>query len=420
MRLSFISNQMAKLLYSLGIRCYVLIIHLAAIFNPKARLWIQGRKNWQATLRDKLANVGRSDAPLIWIHCASLGEFEQGRPLLEALRAEQPEARIVLSFFSPSGYEQRKNYPLADIVCYLPADTPNNAKHWLQTLQPNQVFFIKYEFWYHYLALMKQQKIPLYLVAAVFRPNQVFFKPWGAFFRKMLSCFSTIFVQDESSKTQLKDIGIEALVSGDTRIDRVLTIKSAAKDYPLISAFVEDRPCLVCGSSWSADERALAPAIQTLIIKGWRIIIAPHEVHAAHVDGIGKRLNLLASSIVKYSELENLSTVDKQVLIIDNIGMLSSLYCYAKLAYIGGGFGKGIHNTLEAVVYQIPVFFGPNHKKFVEAQDLLKLGVAFELSNPNDFIKALNEVDFEIVQQKIQLYLSQQQGATRRIIEKIQ
>jgi 3-deoxy-D-manno-octulosonic-acid transferase len=410
---------MAKLLYSLGIRCYVLMIHIAAIFHPKARLWIQGRKNWQNTLRDKLAAVGRIDSPLIWMHCASLGEFEQGRPLLEALRAEQPEARIVLSFFSPSGYEQRKNYPLADIVCYLPADTPNNAKYWLKMLQPNQVFFIKYEFWYHYLAAMQSQKIPLYLVAAVFRPNQVFFKPWGAFFRKMLSCFSTIFVQDESSKTQLKGIGIEALVSGDTRIDRVLTIQSAAKNYPLISAFVGDAPCLVCGSSWSADERILAPAIQTLITEGWRIIIAPHEVHDTHVDSIGKRLNLPESIVVKYSELEPTQLSDKQVLIIDNIGMLSSIYRYAKLAYIGGGFGKGIHNTLEAVVYQIPVFFGPNHKKFVEAQDLLKLGVAFELSNSNDFIKVLNEVDFETVQQKIQLYLSRQQGATRRIINEL-
>lgn len=408
---------MAKLLYRLSISCYVLLIHIAAIFNNKAKLWVQGRKDWKNRLREQLKTLGRGESALFWMHCASLGEFEQGRPLLEALRAAEPETRIVLSFFSPSGYELRKNYPLADIVCYLPADGPQHAKAWLEILKPDKVFFIKYEFWHYYLTAMQAKKIPLYLVAAVFRPNQVFFKPWGHFFRKMLTCFSTIFVQDQNSIVQLNRIGVDAVCSGDTRIDRVLAIQSQAKDYPEVRAFVGDSPCLLCGSTWPKDEKFLAPSLKILIERGWRIILAPHEVHEAHVAGICQRLELPEKQLLRYSNIESAVLTDKKVLVIDNIGMLSSLYRFAKIAYIGGGFGKGIHNTLEAAVYQIPVLFGPKHKKFVEARDLLKLEVAFELSNPNDLLNQLAQIDFELVQHKIQQYLHQQQGATKRIID---
>lgn len=406
------------LLYRIGVRMYIAFIHLAAIFHHKAQLWVRGRKDWKNKLESKLKAVGKKNAPLFWVHCASLGEFEQGRPLIEALREAYPTHRILLSFFSPSGYELRKNYPLADIVCYLPSDSRSNATTWLNLIQPTAVFFIKYEFWYDHLQTVSGRKIPLYLVSASFRKSQPFFRPWGHFFRKMLFFFDKIFVQTEDSRQLLSNIGInDVVVSGDTRVDRVLAIKEAAKAFPLIDKFVKGAPVLVCGSTWAADEVVLGAFIKDLCQQGWKIIIAPHEVYPKHIEGLRERLKINPQLISRYSSLHASHTENTSVLVIDNIGMLSALYRYARVAYVGGGFGKGIHNILEAAVYEIPVLFGPKCKKFVEAQDLLTLEVAFVVSDSSDLRKVMDKIDFEAVKACAHRYLEMQKGATQCIIE---
>lgn len=361
----------AFLAYDMIMRVYAAMIRLAAWFNPKAKSWAAGRKNWRKQLAQALPAKGAG----IWMHCASLGEFEQGRPVLEAFRLQYPDQYILLTFFSPSGYEVRKNYPVADHVCYLPTDTRKNALDFVKIVHPRMAIFVKYEFWLHHLTALHQKNIPIFLISAIFRPDQIFFKWYGRTFKKLLHYYEQIFVQDESSAQLLKKAGMENItISGDTRFDRVAAIADAAGKIEGIPEFLNGKNAWVAGSTWPPDEQIIASTLD-MVVK-W--IIAPHEINDAHIVQIEKRF---AGKTVRYSVLKSDPHKYKEqpILLIDNIGMLSSLYQYGIVAYIGGGFGKGIHNVPEAAVWGIPVVFGPEYHKFKEAEDLIQLGAAFSI-----------------------------------------
>ena len=398
---------------------------MAAVFNPKAKKWVEGRKNLFSELEKKLNG---NTAPVAWFHCASLGEFEQGRPLIERFRKNYPQYKILLTFFSPSGYEIRKNYTGADIVCYMPLDSPGNAKRFIKIVNPSIVFFVKYEFWLNHLAEISKAKIPHLLLSAIFRKEQIFFKPWGGIFKKALRDYSFIFTQEENSVQLLKSIGISnTAVAGDTRFDRVIEIAESAKDIPLAAAFAgEMKNVLIAGSSWPQDEELLFPAFAKQFSAGWKMLIAPHELGESHLSSIEKKLiacGLSPAEIVRFSlaKTENISAA--KVLLIDNIGMLSSLYRYGKIAYIGGGFGKSIHNVLEAAVYGIPVIFGPAHGKFNEAKNMLRIGCGIAVNNENEIEKTitglisnpekLNKLSAEAFE-----FVQSGKGATEKILSK--
>lgn len=371
-----------NILYNTGIAAYTLAIRLAAPFNEKASLWIKGRKG----LRNKIKQIKRDNTPLVWFHAASLGEFEQGRPVMEALKKERPETRILLTFFSPSGYEIRKNYNGADYILYLPADTPGNARFFVQTLKPDAAVFIKYEFWYNYLHELHKCHIPTYLISAIFRKEQPFFSPWGGLHRKMLTYFSRLFVQDEESVRLLKSIHIEnARQTGDTRFDRVKQIAGSAKTIERVEAFLQGAPAVVCGSTWPPDEDILFSYINHYS-GDWKWILVPHEIGESHVKAI---LEKCPGKIVRYSD-EKAVPNEAKILLVDCIGLLSSIYRYGKIAYIGGGFGVGIHNTLEAAVYGIPVVFGPKYQKFKEAVSLIEAGASFPVRDEVELTEILN------------------------------
>ncbi len=405
--------------YKLAIRFYYLGICLAAPFNAKARKWLAGRNQYFQRLEAAFVNDER---PILWMHCASLGEFEQGRPLLEALRQQQPEYQILLTFFSPSGYEIRKNYEGADEVFYLPLDTAKNAKRFLDTVQPKLVIFVKYEFWYHFLTEVKSRDISCILISAIFNDGQIFFKKHGALYRSMLNCFDHIFVQNESSKVILEDRLelTEVTVAGDTRVDRVLSIAAGADTFPQIDAFAKDHKIMVCGSTWPADETLLKGLIDT-VKSGWKFILAPHEVDEAHILAIEK---LLSTSTCRYSQLTTTNSQACKVLLIDNIGMLSSLYRLADLAYVGGGFGKSIHNILEPAAFHIPVLYGPKHEKFVEAITLKKSGGGFVISDQKSLIDTFNYLEqgqnYTTACERVGDYMENQRGATTRIMSWLQ
>ena len=371
-----------KVLYNLGIRLYGVAIRVASLFNEKATLWVKGRRGqWQ---RPCPGGEGR----LVWFHAASLGEFEQGRPVMERLRREEPGTRILLTFFSPSGYEIRKNYPGADIVCYLPLDTPGNARRFLDRYRPDAAVFIKYEFWYHFLRKLHRRGTPTYLISAIFRPGQPFFRRWGGLHREMLSFFTRIFVQDDDSLRLLEGIGVRhAERVGDTRFDRVQEIAAAAHPIPIVERFAGDEPVMVCGSTWPEDETLLLDYMNRHPgARKW--VVVPHEIGEGHVREI---LGKACVPAVRYTD----SAADLQaarILVIDQIGFLSSVYRYASMAYIGGGFGRGIHNTLEAAVYGIPVIFGPRHQKFHEAVELLARGGAFTIKNGEELHALLDSL----------------------------
>ncbi len=366
-----------KFIYNLGILIYVLLIRLLSPFNSKASLWTSGRKDWELRLKEKVSR----DNINIWIHCASLGEFEQGRPLIEAIKRIKPEYRIVLTFFSPSGYEIRKNYSNADYVCYLPADTPGNAKEFIHLVNPAAALFVKYEFWDNYTLLLNRSAIPLYLISGIFRKEQHFFKWYGGFFRKMLFRFNHFFVQDVQSMDLLRGIGIENItVAGDTRFDRVVKIADTAKSIPQIEVFRGGEKLFLAGSSWHQDEEIISRYINSYPDR-MKWVFAPHEIDKNNINRLEK---LFSTKVARFSAFTERS-VDARVLIIDNIGMLSSAYRYAHIAEIGGGFGKGIHNVLEAACWGIPVLFGPNHKKFREAVDLISLNGARCFSTFEEF-----------------------------------
>jgi 3-deoxy-D-manno-octulosonic-acid transferase len=363
-------------LYDFFILFYSFIIRLASFWNPKAKSWVKGRVQFPEF---------NSEKKRIWFHCASLGEFEQGRPVLEALKVKFPQYEIVVSFFSPSGYEIRKNYPLADYVIYLPIDTPKNAEKLIQSINPALVIWVKYEYWFHYLRQLKTNNIPVILISGIFRKSQPFFKWYGKFWINILKSFSKVFVQDENSFDLLNGIGINnASLSGDTRFDRVKAIADENKQIPEIAAFTNNQFTIVAGSTWEDDENLIAPFIQNN--KSIKFIIAPHEISPSNLN----RLKAKLDNAIFYSEWKNNMTSTNQVLIINNIGMLSALYKYASVAFIGGGFNKsGIHNTLEAAVYGKPVFFGPNYQKFAEAVSLVEKGGAFSVKSSSEFNERL-------------------------------
>jgi 3-deoxy-D-manno-octulosonic-acid transferase len=357
-----------KLLYNLGILIFRAGARLISPFNKKARLWTKGQNKWFSWLKAKI-NYGDN---YIWIHCASLGEFEQGRPVIEAVKKEKPDCKIILTFFSPSGFEIRKDYPRADIICYLPADTPRNARRFIELINPELVIYVKYEFWHNYIYELKRRNIPLYLICGIFRKEQHFFRWYGGFFRAMLHKFTRIFVQDKPSMDLLESIGIKNYTaSGDTRFDRVLQIASEAGSIPQIEQFRRDERLFLAGRSWKQDEDP----------GKLKWIFAPHEVDG---ENIGRLEKLFACKCVRYSGF-TAGEADARVMIIDNIGMLSSAYRYAYIAEVGGGFGKGIHNVLEPSCWGIPVLFGPEHKRFREALELIDTGGAATFKNYSEF-----------------------------------
>lgn len=367
-------------LYTLGIHAYAGAVRCAALRLPKARRMIDGHKEIFSRLKGK---VDSWQQPVIWVHAASLGEFEQGRPLMEEIRRRRPEAKIVLTFFSPSGYDVRCSWQGADAVVYLPFDTPRNVRRFLDIVRPEKAIFIKYEFWRNYLHELWRRHIPTYLVSAVFRPDQAFFKRRSAWYRHWLRLYSHIYVQDQRSRTLLAGVGIDNVtVAGDTRFDRVTDIMSAARPLPVVDAFVngtnDGTPVFIAGSSWPADEEVYAPWVKR---HGIRAIIAPHEFDTARID----RLRQLFPGAVLYTEAEAnpAKAAGASTLIMNCFGVLSSAYRYADIAYVGGGFGAGLHNINEAAVYGIPVIYGPNNAKFIEARELAEAGGGFPLPREN-------------------------------------
>jgi len=386
----------------------------ASLWHPKAKLWVNGRQNWEKELRKKVGKIESS----VWFHFASLGEFEQGRPVLEALKKAEPETNIIISFFSPSGYEIHKNYPLALAVCYLPLDTTNNATTFIEIIKPKYAVFTKYEYWFYFFRTLHQKHIPLYLISGIFRKNQAFFKCYGGFYRQMLSFITYFFVQNEESKTLLNSLGItQVVVSGDTRFDRVTENAKNKKELKEIEAFCGSSKVLVAGSTWPADEELLNTIIESY--PNWKFISAPHEIAEANLQRLEEQL---LGKTIRYSNLEVHKLTLPQVLIIDNIGLLSSLYAYGTIAYIGGGFGKGIHNTLEAAAFGLPVIFGPNYQKFQEAKDLIELKAGFSISNQaelNDCFKLLQSDTHKEAGKQAKAYVDEHTGATAQILEKI-
>ena len=401
-------------MYNLAINLYSLAAKEDALFSKKVKTMLKGQLDCYEVLRSKI-EPGRH---YIWFHAASLGEFEQGRPLMERIRQEYPSYGILLTFFSPSGYEVRKNYEGADVICYLPFDKPQNVKKFLDLANPCMAFFIKYEFWKNYLDELHSRNIPVFSVSSIFRPQQAFFKWYGKDYAKVLRSFNHLFVQNDESRDLLKGIGIEEVtVAGDTRFDRVLQIRQQAKDLPLVEAFKQGELTFVAGSSWQPDE--------DLFIEYFnhhpevKLIIAPHVIGEDHLQQI---IGKLEGKVVRYTQATLENVTDAHCLIIDCFGLLSSIYRYGEIAYIGGGFGAGIHNTVEAAVYGVPVIFGPNYQRFMEANDLIECGGAFSINDSNDLKALLNKLlsDKTFLQEagnKAGTYVHSRAGATDIILK---
>lgn len=388
-------------------------LHLAARFSPKARLIIEGRK-------DTPLRLGRLDAarPVVWFHASSLGEFEQGRPLMEAVRRTHPEYQILLSFFSPSGYTVRQDYAGADVVVYLPSDRSSSVRRFLDLARPSKAIFIKYDFWPTMLYELRERGIPTYLISAIFRPDQLFFRPWGKWYLRLLTLFERLYVQDEDSRQLLQRHGITAVsVAGDTRFDRVIEIASAARAIPEAASL--EGKVLVAGSTWPEDEAILLPYFNRLDSE-YKLIIAPHEIHEEHLQAIEAQLTRPS---MRYSQLQAGATGDYDCLIIDCFGLLSSIYRYGRYAWVGGGFGKSVHNTLEAAVYGIPVFFGPEVHKHREVRELIQRGLGFVLHSEEDFAALLQRFDDEAacreVAQQLERFFAEQRGATEQLLSEL-
>ena len=427
------------MIYNIVIYFVLWGIAIASLFNEKVRKMWRGEREAFKILKQKVD----PSAKYVWFHAASLGEFEQGRPLMERIRKEYPQYKILLTFYSPSGYEVRKNYEGADIICYMPVDTRLNAIRFLRLVRPVMAFFIKYEFWSNFLHILKHRNIPTYSVSSIFREDQVFFKWYGRSYANVLKCFTRFFVQNEESKRLLEGIGITDVdVVGDTRFDRVLQIKEAAKHLPICEAFrkgvavssfssalssfdseKESRPdfkVFVAGSSWPPDEEIFIRFFNEH--KDWRLLIAPHVIAEVHLKLI---LSLLKNKkVVRYTQTNPEEAAKADVLIIDCFGLLSSMYNYGDIAYIGGGFGVGIHNTLEAAVWNMPVIFGPNNKKFQEAQGLLKSGGGFEITNYESFEGLMNSMinnpaSLKQAGDKAGAFVASLSGATGKVLAKV-
>ena len=395
-------------MYSLAIYIYMLCAGVVSLFNRKARLLIRGHRDTWRILRSQIG-----DRRYVWSHAASLGEFEQGRPLMERLRREHPEKRILLTFFSPSGYEVRKNYEGADVVCYLPFDTPLNARKFVRLAKPEMAFFIKYEFWRNYIDVLYHQEIPVYSVSSIFRENQIFFRPYGYKYARVLRRITHLFVQNEASRELLKRLGVtQVSVVGDTRFDRVINIRRQARELPVAEAATRQGHVIVAGSTWPPDEDILIPYFNSH--PDCRLILAPHVVSEDHLREIEQKLQRPA---LRYSQATPESAAKADCLLIDGYGLLSSIYRYATVAYVGGGFGVGIHNVPEAAVYGVPVFFGPNNRKFREARELIEAGGCFEIHSADDFNRQADRLfaDAQALTQAGQAagrYISNNAGAT--------
>lgn len=397
-------------------------VAIGSIFNDKLRKMWQGEQDAVQTLRKKV----EPDADYIWFHAASLGEFEQGRPLMEQIKKSYPQYKILLTFFSPSGYEVRKNYEGADIITYLPIDTVGNARQFLRTVRPVMAFFIKYEFWYNYLHILQYRGIPAYSVSSIFRPDQVFFKWYGRGYGRVLKCFTRFFVQNEESKKLLESIGIhDTMVVGDTRFDRVLQIKEASKQLPIVERFVKGTPeepqkVFVAGSSWQPDEEIFLKYFNNH--RDWKLIVAPHVIGEDHLKFIFSLIK--DKKVVRYTQATEDNVADADVLIIDCFGLLSSVYHYGDVAYVGGGFGVGIHNVLEAAVWGMPVLFGPNNKHFAEAQGLLQSGGGIEIEDNETFSLIMSQLSdgsayYDTCGQEAGAFVQSLAGATKKVLSSV-
>lgn len=412
---------MSLLLYRTFLWLYQLGANLLSPFNEKARYWVQGRRT---VFSELTAFFEKEKRRVIWFHCASLGEFEQARPLLEEIRTSYPGYCILLSFFSPSGYRIRKNYEQADYVTYLPMDSAANAQRFLDLAKPSLVFWVKYEYWHFYLDTIHERNIPLLLVSGIYRKDQPFFRPWGSFHRRMLANFTAFFVQNNDAARLLGSIGIarDVIVSGDTRFDRVIEIAAQPASFPELEAFIDNHTVIVAGSTWEEDEEELDHYANTH--PALRFVIAPHEIDEAHLQDIEK----LFRKSVRYSQLAQTTQLPAEVnvLILDTMGMLASVYRYARIAYIGGGFGEdGVHNVLEAAVYGIPVVFGPEYEKFAEAVGLVDAGAGFPIDNALELESELtrlleNEEDYLMAAEAAAKYVKGNAGATSVVLRYIQ
>lgn len=405
-------------LYNILIHFYHLLIRVSSLFNAKAKLWVDGRKR----ILKRMAKEIETDRPIAWFHCASLGEFEQGRPLIGAFKKQFPEYRILLTFFSPSGYEVRKNFEGADYIYYLPIDTIGKAKKFLQITHPEIAIFVKYEYWFNFIRQLKKMNIPVIGVSSIFRPGQRFFTWYGGWQLSLLKSFDHFFVQNETSAQLLKKAGIsQVTVSGDTRFDRVFEIAGKTKPFPLVEAFKGNSKIFIAGSTWPPDEELVMELISKNI-EGLKFIIAPHEVHQVRIDALIKKL---PAGSLRFSELNPSNTENTNVIVIDNIGILSHLYQYAEIAHIGGGFGVGIHNILEAATFGLPVIFGPNYEKFQEARELIASKGAFPVKTKSEFLEIANKLlsneDFRTQSSEISRnYVQENKGATEMIIAYLQ
>jgi 3-deoxy-D-manno-octulosonic-acid transferase len=427
-------------LYDCALFLYQILIRTAAFFgNEKATLWVNGRKDILKKIEAKIIDNQQLNIKTIWFHVSSLGEFEQGRPIMEALKNADsaPEnanfkCQIVLTFFSPSGYEMRKNYPLADHVFYLPMDTSHNARRFLDAVKPDLVVFVKYEFWFHYLTQLQKRQIPTFLVSAIFREKQFSkLNPYAPLLTRILKNFTKIFLQDTPSVILLKKHNFtNAILSGDTRVDRVAAIAAEGKRLEIVEKFVGNAPVFIGGSTWEADEKRILPLLKNPTFANWRFVFAPHDVSLKNIDRLER---LLPEKSLRYSQLMGervggLGFDDNRILIIDNIGLLSTLYRYGKMTYIGGGFGSGIHNTLEPIAHGLPVLFGPKYEKFTEAVRLVETGGAFVVSAENGadtegveaiMTRLLVEENYEKAAAAARQYIAQNRGATGQVVLEI-
>ena len=403
-------------MYDILMYLYLLGVAIYSLFDEKVRKMWRGEREAFSVLKSQVD----PDAKYVWFHAASLGEFEQGRPLMELLRQRHPEYKILLTFFSPSGYEVRKNYQGADIICYLPLDTRVNAIRFLRLVRPVMAFFIKYEFWYNYLHILRHRKVPVYSVSSIFRSDQVFFRWYGREYAHVLRCVTRFFVQNEESKRLLEDLGLkDVMVVGDTRFDRVLQIKEAAKQLPIAEAFSRGHKVFVAGSSWPPDEDVFIEYFNEH--RDWRLIIAPHVIGEDHLRQI---LSKLKMSSVLYTQTTPEEASKADCLIINCFGLLSSIYQYGQVAYVGGGFGVGIHNVLETAVWGMPVIFGPNNKNFQEAQGLLAAGGGFEIATDDNFAQLMDRLssDSKFLEESSTVastFVQGQVGATEKVLGEV-
>lgn len=410
-----------KLIYSFLIFLYGLTIRLASLFNDKARQWVDGRRGIFVKLEAALKEVDRSKTPVIWFHASSLGEFEQGRPIIESFRQAYPQYKILLTFYSPSGYAVRKNWDQADWIFYLPLDTPGNARRWMDIVQPAAAIFIKYDFWFNFLACLRERKIPVYFVSALFRPSQHFFKWYGGWFRDQLPAVTRFFVQNRASAQLLEGIGVtNVTLTGDTRFDRVYAIASQKHSFPLIEQFIGSKRVFIGGSTWGDDEAVLIPLIRNNNLD-LKFILAPHDTSPGRIQSIMAQLD---RSVITYSDMNQDNAGQADVLIIDSVGILAQLYQYATLAFIGGGFGTAIHNIQEPITYGVPVFFGPRYHKFKEAVDLIARGGVFCVTSTGELAATAARLladpqEYQRVSGLCRNYVDENRGATEKIMQEL-